>query len=458
MIKEAIEPRIQINEKRKTFTNKMLLTIILPLFGERFFMMLVGIADTLMISYAGEESVSGVSLDNMFITFFLFLFTALASGGAVIVSQYIGNKDTTRGQNAAGQLFSIAGIVSIISLILVLIFNQQILKVLFGSVDEDVMGACVTYLRITSYSLPAIAIYNAGAAIFRSMGKTKIIMYISIVSNILNVIGNAIGIFVLKAGVAGVAWPSLIARTFSAVVIMILCFNQKNEIFVPIKAIFTIDKAMIKRILNIAIPSSFEGGIFQLAKMSLGVIVAMFGTSQIAANGIAQSFWSMAALSSVAMGPAFITVIGQSMGAKDPEAAQYYMIKLLKMSFVGSILWNSLILMMTPFFLNLYDLDSETKSMIITLVIIHNVFSALVFPMSSPLANGLRAAGDVKYTMMVSIFSTVFCRVTLSIVLGIWLNFGVIGIALAMVSDWGIRAIFYLKRYRSGRWKEYELI
>ncbi len=436
----------------------MLLAISLPLLIEQLFIMMVGLADTLMISYAGEEAVSGVSLVNMFITVFLFIFVALASGGAVIVSQYIGSKDASNGQKAAGQLVSISAVISIVFMAVTVIFNKQILGTLFGSVNENIMNASVTYLKITAYSLPSVAIYSAGAAIFRSMGKTKIIMYISVVSNVINVIGNAIGIFVLKASVAGVAWPSLIARTFSAVTVIVLCFNHKHYIYLKLKNIFRLNKTILKKILNIAIPSSFEGGIFQLSKVALGTIVAMFGTTQIAANGIAQSFWSMSALMGVAIGPAFLTVIGQSMGANDTKAAQYYMIKLLKLSYVASILWNGLILLTAPFMLNLYSISAETRNLIIILIAIHNIFNAMIFPMSLPLANGLRAAGDVKFTVSIAIISTIGCRVVFSVIFGLWLNLGVIGLAAAMVMDWGLRSIFYMKRYRSGKWKTFKLI
>ena len=457
-LKKIIEPSVQIENKRKIFSNRMLLAIILPLFGEQFFMMLVGIADTLMISYAGEEAVSGVSLVNMIITVFLFIFAALGSGGAVIVSQYIGRKDLKQGRNAAGKLVGIAGAASVIFMALVLIFNRQILDILFGSVENAVMDACTAYLRITAYSLPSIAVYNAGSAVYRSMGRTKPVMYISVVSNIINVIGNAVGIFVLHAGVAGVAWPSLIARTFSALMILILCFDRRNIIYLKIRQIFSIDRTMIKRILDIALPSSFEGGIFQLAKVALGTIIAMFGTAQIAANGIAQSFWSMSALIGVSVGPTFITVIGRVMGAEDPEAADFYMIKLLKLSYVISILWNGLLLIIIPFILRLYDLGSETRSLVVLLILIHNVCNALIFPPAIPFANGLRAAGDVKFTVTVAVLSTVVIRVFLSIVFGIWFNLGVIGIAVAMVLDWAIRALFHMMRFKSGSWKSFELI
>ena len=193
---------------------------------------------------------------------------------------------------------------------MVLIFNESLLKLLFGEVENSVMDACITYLRISAYSYPAIAIYNAGAALYRSMGKTKVTMYISIVSNIINAVGNMIGVFVLHAGVAGVAYPSLLARLFSAVVITVLCFKKSNITYYVKEWILKFDVKLLKSILNIAVPNGIEQGVFQLVKVALSSVVAMFGTYQIAANGVAQSIWSLAALVGVTMGPIFITVIG----------------------------------------------------------------------------------------------------------------------------------------------------
>ena len=215
---------------------------------------------------------------------------------------------------------------------------------------------------------------------------------------------------------------------------------------------------MMRRILNIAIPNGMENGIFQLVKVALSSIVALFGTYQIAANGVAQSIWSLAALAGVAMGPVFITVIGQCMGSRDTDAADYYFRKLTKATLVISIVWNLFIFLLTPLFMRAYALEPETKRLVILLVLIHNVFNAAAFPFSGALSNGLRAAGDVKFTMYISIASTIAGRLLLSYVFGIVFEMGVIGIAAAMVCDWIIRgAIFYL-RQKSGKWKTFQVI
>ena len=277
-----------------TFTNKDLKNMIIPLFFEQLLVMLVGIIDTFIVSFVGESAVSGVSLVNSFNTIFIYLFTALASGGAVVISQYIGRKENDDTNRASGQLLMFSIIFSFVLMILVLIFNESLLRLLFGRVENSVMQACITYLRISAYSYPALAIYNAGAALYRSMAKTSTTMYISIASNIINCIGNCIGVFVLHAGVAGVAYPSLIARVFSAVVITFLCFNKTLTTYYEKKHIFVFDAKMLKRVLNIAVPNGIEQGIFQLVKVALSSVVALFGTYQIAANGVAQSIWSLA--------------------------------------------------------------------------------------------------------------------------------------------------------------------
>lgn len=447
-----------MSQNTTLFSNKSLREMIIPLFLEQLLVMFVGIADTLVVSYVGEAAVSGVSLVNQFNTIFIYLFTALASGGAVVISQYIGRKAKDDAGESASQLLSFSTIFSILIAVMVLIGNEKMLRLMFGKVEESVMHSCITYLRISAYSYPALAIYNSGAALFRSIGKTSVTMYLSVASNIINVIGNLIGVFVLHAGVAGVAYPSLIARTFSALVITVLCFQEKNEIFYRCKWIFQWNGDFMKQILKIAIPNGMENGVFQLVKVALSSIVALFGTYQIAANGVAQSIWSLAALAGVAMGPVFITVIGQCMGNGDTEAADHYFKKLTNITLSISSVWNLLIFLLTPIFLKFYALEPETKHLVIFLVLIHNLFNAVAYPFSGALSNGLRAAGDVKFTMYVSVISTIAVRLLLSWFLGIILQMGVIGIAITMVCDWSIRAVIFFWRQKSGKWKTFQVI
>lgn len=230
-----VEPKPTLPKERQRFGNRELFALILPILVEQLLTMLVGIADTLMVSYAGEAAVSGVSLVNQLNNVFILVFGAVASGGAVVASQYIGRNDKENGVTAASQLLMITVLISVFLMGISILFRSWLLSLLFGRVEPDVMEASLIYLVISALSFPALAIYNSVAALFRSMGKTKAIMYISIIMNAINVIGNAIGIFGLHAGVAGVAVPSLISRTFAAVVMLILCCQKKNILYAQIK-------------------------------------------------------------------------------------------------------------------------------------------------------------------------------------------------------------------------------
>ena len=457
-ISNLLEPKNKIEKSRMRFSNRDLIRLILPILVEQLLTMLVGIADTLMVSYAGEAAVSGVSLVNQLNNVFIFIFGAIASGGAVVASQYVGRQDRENGVTASGQLLMFTVLVSAAAMAVSIFFRTGLLRLLFGRVEADVMDACITYLTISALSFPALAVYNSISALFRSMGKAKAIMNVSIAMNIINVVGNAIGIFVLHAGVAGVAVPSLISRIFAAVVMLILSLDRKNSLYIQGRRVAAWDGKMLKRILNVAVPNGVENGLFQISKVALSSIVALFGTVEIAANGVAQSFWSMASLFCIAFGYAFVTVIGQCLGAGDVEAADYYNRKLLRITYLGSTLWNILILVLTPPALMFFDLSDEAKHLVILLVLIHNVGNLLLCPLAFSLSNGLRAAGDIRYTMFASIFATVICRVFFSVLFGIWMDMGVIGIALAMVCDWLIKAILVVARYRSGKWTQFQVI
>lgn len=447
-----------MEQKTELFSNQDLKGMIIPLFLEQLLMALVGMADVFVVGFIGEAAVSGVSLVNSFNTIFLNLFMALASGGAVVISQYIGRQEKQHAGEAATQLLTVSVLFSVIVSIFILWKNVSLMRLMFGKVEDEVMNACVTYLRISAYSYPALAVYNAGAALYRSFGKTKTTMRLSLAANAINIVGNCIGVFVLHAGVAGVAWPSLISRTFSAVVITVLCFSQKNQVQYLKGWLLRLDGSLQKKILRIAVPNGLESGVFQLVKVALSSVAALFGTYQIAANGVAQSIWSMASLVSVSMGPVFITVIGQCMGAGEIGQADHYFRKLTKITLVFAVLWNGLIFAVTPVLMSLYALEDQTKQLIIWLVLIHNTFNAVAFTFADPYGKGLRAAGDVRFTTFTSLFTTIGVRLIFSILFGIVLNWGVIGIACAMCLDWTVRGVIFIWRKKSGVWKTCHVI
>lgn len=440
------------------FTNKDLRNLIVPLFIEQFLLMFVGIADTFVVSFASEAAVSGVSLVTSFNTVLIFLFTALSSGGAVIISQYIGGKNEHAASRSAGQLLMISAVLSIAMAALIVLFSEPLLRLLFGRIEPDVMAACETYLLITTLSLPFLAVYDAGAALCRSIGKTRVTMYISIVANVINVIGNCIGVFALHMGAAGVAWPSLISRMLSAVAVTVYCFRRQNPVRFKISDVLCWDGALLKKVMGIALPNGVENGVHQLVKVALSSMVALFGTYQIAANGVAQSIWSLAAIMGLAMAPVYTTVIGQCMGARDIDAANFYFKKLNQITLLLSILWNGLIFALTPLIVRYSAISPEAKQLVIYLVLINNIFNGLAYPFAGSLGNGLRAAGDVKFTMVVSITLTIGARLLFSALFGLWMGWGVIGVAVGMSIDLVFRGMIFLWRLKSQKWAQFQLI
>lgn len=440
------------------FSNESLKKLIIPIFMDQILIIIASIIATMMISYAGEASVSAVSLIDMINMLLINVLAALTAGGAVIVSQYIGFRDKNKSCIAASQLFTIATIISIGIMGFVFIFHKPLLKILFGNVDYNVMNLAITYFVIYSISYPFLSIYHSGAALFRSIGNSRVPMIVSIAMNAINIVGNAIGIFVFNAGVVGIAISIIISRAFAALVMVYLSLNKKNKVFISFSQIFTIKRDMIIKILNIAIPNGIENGIVQLGRILLISIIALFGTDQIAANGITNSLVMISISFATAMNIAIVSVIGQCVGAGDYAQADFYTKKLLKITYIGTIVISLAEILLLPWILNWYTLSAEVTNLTYILVIIHNCLAIIFWPLSFTLPNSLRASGDVRFTMIVSISSMFILRISFGYILGIIFNLGVIGVWLAMGADWMLRSIIYVLRFKNGKWREFKVI
>ncbi|RDY29300.1 MATE family efflux transporter [Lachnotalea glycerini] len=435
------------------FDNKALKRLIIPLIIEQILAITVGMADTMMISRAGEAAISGVSLVDMINNLLINVFAAISTGGAVVTSQYIGKKRKDLACSSAKQLIYITVLISLGIMVLTIVFRIPLLNLLFGTIDHDVMKNAITYLIISAISYPCLALYNSCAALFRSTGNSKISMQISLGMNIINVIGNAIFIFHFNMGVAGAALASLIARSSAAVIMLILSCNSQNEIYIDHIFKLEISTPIIKKILNIGIPNGFENSIFQLGRVVVVSIISYFGTVQIAANAVANNLDAMGCIAGVAMNLAMITVVGQCVGAGDYKQAVYYTKKVLKLTYVITICINIVILITMPLILSIYDLSPETLELATILIFIHDGIAMILWPASFTLPNALRASNDVKFTMYISVFSMCMFRILLSYILGKHYGMGAIGVWIAMVVDWMFRATCFIGRFVSGKWK-----
>ena len=435
------------------FSNKDLKKLIIPLIFEQALVITVGMADTMMISSVGEAAVSGVSLVDMVNNLIFNILAALATGGAVVTSQYIGAKKLSEARKSARQLLYTVIFSSVTVTVLVLLAREPILRLFFGSIEQDVMKNALVYLVISAISFPFLAVYNASAALFRSMGNSQITLKVSILINLINIIGNAFCIFVLHMGVEGVAIPSLISRAVGGMILYLLLKNPKYPVCFE-KTAFALDWYTIKKILYIGIPSGIENGIFQLGRVLVVSIISGFGTVQIAANGVANNLDSVGCIIGQAMSLAMITVIGQCVGANDEKQIRYYTKKLLTITYIATFLLVSSVLLALNPILSLYGLSQETTELAYILIMIHNGFAMLMWPVAFVLPNMLRACNDVRFTMVVSIFSMFVFRIGFSYIIGVRMGMGAIGVWIAMVIDWVFRLSLFIGRYLKGSWKK----
>lgn len=434
------------------FTGKQLRALILPLIVEQFLGIFVGMADTMMVASAGEAAVSGVSLVDSLNVLLIVLLVALTTGGSVIISQHLGAKSYSDALKSAQQLLLSTTSLSLLMTAIALLGNYWLLHFIFGNIAPDVMGHARIYFFILAFSYPFLAIYNSCTAIFRAMGNSKISMTASLVMNLLNVCGNALLVFCFHMGASGVAISSLISRMFAAA-FLLLMLRRPDQLITLKTYSLQFDTGIIRKLLYIGVPSSIETSIFQIGKLLVLSVVAGFGTSATTANAVSNSLSQFALIPAAAIGTAMITISGQCIGAGAYDLAVSYTKKLLLLSHGILAATNLIMFFACPYLLPLYSLTPETLQTATLLIRVHSIGAIFLYPESFMLTNTLRAAADVKYPMVVSILSMWIWRVGFSYILGIYFHMGVLGVWVAMLSDWLCRSICFGLRFRSGVWK-----
>lgn len=435
------------------FSNKDLRKLIAPMVVEQLLAVFVGLADTIMVAIVGESAVASVSLVDNINVLLIGLFMALATGGAVVAGQFLGHGDKGKATVAAEQLVLFMILFSVLIMALVYGGKWFILHVVFGQIEPEVMSYANTYLMIVTASIPFIALYNAGAAIFRVQGNSAISMGVSVLMNAVNVAGNAFLVLGLHCGVEGVAIPTLVSRVIAAFVMMVLLFNQKLTIHLSRNMRIRLDGAMIRRILRIGIPNGVENSMFQLGKLVLLSLISTFGTVAITANAVSNTVAAFAILPGQAIGMGMVTVVSQCVGAGDYEQVRYYTKKLMKYAIGAMALTNLLVIAAIPLITYAYRLSPETAAMTKNILLLHSICAIFIWPFSFTLPNTLRAANDVKFAMVVSLLSMWLCRIVMGVVFGAYLDLGVLGIWMAMILDWCVRSVFFLIRYGRGKWQ-----
>lgn len=440
------------------YTNKALLFLFIPLLIEYALEFFVGLADSIMVASLGEAAISGVSLVDFLMQLLIFSFSALATGGAVVAGQYLGDRQLDKAQNSATQLVWFSTISSTVLMIVVLAVRQLLIGLLFGQIEADVWHNADMYLYIVALSIPFIAIYNAGAAIFRTTNNAALPMQVMLVCDVLNIIGNAYCIYFLGWDVRGVAIPTVLSRLLAALAILYFLLDENYKLHITRTLRHRFDVEMLKKVLHVGIPYGIENGLFQLGRVLVLSLVSTFGTMAIAANSVGYAIGIFSVLPGFAINLGLTAVISNCVGANDYEQARYYNRKCLVLVFISHIVINLIIFAILPMVLGIYNLSSETARMTTEMVVWHGIFAVIIWPLSFTLPATFRGAGDSKSVMYISLFVMFTCRIALSYVIADWMGIGVFGTWIAMFVDWYVRAGIYVYRYFSNKWMQYRVV
>ena len=440
------------------FTKKEIRALLWPLILEQVLTGLMGVADTFMVSNVGEAAISGVALVDSLNMLIVYFFSALAAGGTIVCSQYIGQDDKLQANRASAQVLSASFGLSMACCLVLAPLRRPVLGLIFGTVEPAVMDSADVYLLVTALSYPFLALYTASAALFRATGDSRRPMIVALVADVLNIIGNAILIFGCGMGVLGAALATLASRIVSAAVMLRFQARPGQVISLGKLSSFRPDGTMLRRILRLGIPSAIENGMFQFGKLVVQSTVSVLGTTAIASQAIIAVMDSCCGMPGQAIGIGLLTVAGQCMGRGRPDEAKKYMIYFTKISTVVVLISGGIISAGAPLITRLTALSSEGRVLTCQITWFVSAMRLILWPMAFTLPNGLRAAGDVSFTMWVGTVSMWTLRVGLSWYLCRYTGVGLWGIWFGWCADWVLRGACFVWRLKSNKWQEHNVL
>ena len=457
-MKNIFYDKSKIDYGNLLFPRRALWMLLIPLIIEQMLNSLMGMVDTLMVSRVGAEAISAVSLVDSINNLVLQVFAAMAAGAAIICSQYLGRKDEKGCNDAAKQIVLTVVVISSVIMIIGVGFRKPLLHLIFGSVEEAVMTNAQIYFLITALSYPFIALFQAGAAFYRACGNSKFTMKTALIANVANIVGNTLFIFVLQMGAAGAAISTLISRALCAFVVFYAL--RKPGYAIQLKNYFSIrpDLNLIVKILAIGVPSGLESGMFQFGRLAIQSTVSSLGTAAIAAQAMTIIFENVNGMAAVGIGIGLMTVVGQSIGAGRQEEAKYYIVKLAGYAEVAMIISCILVYIAARPVTVLAGMSEESTALCMQMILAITIVKPLLWVPSFTPPNGLRAAGDVRFSMITATLTMWLCRVALSIFLMRVVKTGPIGVWYGMFADWGVRGVIFTIRFVRGKWLRFKVI
>ena len=449
-----------MEQQQHMFTNRMIRNLLIPVVLEQLLNSIMGTADTMMVSNVGSAAISAVSLVDSINVLVIQAFSALAAGGAIVCAQYIGQRNKEKANESARQVLFIITAISVAVSLICLVFQKPLLRLIFGSVEAEVMRASEIYFFYTALSFPFIAAYDSAASIFRAQDNTRGPITISMISNVMNIAGNAIMIWVFHMGVAGAALSTLISRIFCAVVVLIQLRKEREGQEIVVRDYFKIrpNWSMIKRILGIGIPSGVENSMFQLGKLAIQSTVSTLGTAAIAAQAMTNILENLNGIAAIGVGVGLMTIVGQCLGAGRKDEAVYYIKKLCVIAEIVVLTSCLIVFALTKPVTILGGMEKESADMCFHMVMWITIMKPLVWTMAFVPGYGLRAAGDVKFSMITSCCTMWACRFCLCVFLIRVMGFGPMGVWIGMFADWTVRSIIFTWRFHSRKWLQHKVI
>lgn len=440
------------------YPNRAMFLLLVPIVVEQLLNSFMGMADTMMVSNVGSEAISAVSLVDSINNLVIQMFAAMASGAAIICSQYLGHRDKEGSNKAARQVLLTVLVISLSLTLIGLLLRKPLLRLIFGQIDPGVMDKAMSYFLVTILSYPFLALFNAGAAFFRAGGNSRFPMIVSVISNLLNIGGNAILIFGLDMGVTGAALSTLFSRIFCAVVVLFSLRRDGQPIVVRDYYRIRPDMPLIMKILAIGIPSGIENGMFQFGKLAIQSTVSAMGTAAIAAQAMANILEMVNGIFGVGVGIGLMTMVGQALGAGRKEEARYYIVKCTKIGLVGILVSCLAVFGLAEPVTRLAGMEPESAKLCIEMVTAITIAKPLFWAFSFIPGYGMRAAGDVKFSMITSTLTMWCLRVVLCIFLVKTYNMGPMAVWYGMFADWAVRGIVFTLRFRGDRWLQKRVI
>lgn len=440
------------------YPTKAMFALLIPIVVEQFLNSFMGMMDTMMVSNVGSEAISAVSLVDSINNLIIQIFAAMASGAAIICSQFLGSGKQDISNKAAKQVVLTVLTISLSLTIFGLILRKPLLRLIFGQIEEEVMAQAQIYFLITVLSYPFLALFNAGAAFFRAGGNSRFPMKVSVISNFINIFGNALLIFGLQMGVAGAALATLVSRIFSAVVIFFFLRKPRQVIVVRNYLAIRPDMSLIWKILAIGIPSGIENGMFQFGKLAIQSTVSTMGTQAIAAQAMTNIMESVNGIAGVGVGIGLMTMVGQAMGAGRKEEARYYIVKCTQLGLAGILISCLFVLGICKPVTWLAGMEPVSAQMCFEMVTAITIAKPLFWAFSFIPAYGMRAAGDVRFSMITSTVTMWCLRVALCVFLVKAFDMGPMAVWYGMFTDWAVRGVVFFCRFKSGRWMKQTVV